>query len=74
MTGLFYKLLFNGLLACGGVVSLIIGIIVYRKMWLGGKSFAELGGEGNAVIFMGVLVGLSFFMAWRIKAARNKLD
>ena len=74
MAGLFYKLLYNGLLACAGVVSLIITILVYRKMWVGGKSFADLGNEGNVVIFMVVLVVLSLLMAWRIRKAHNRLD
>ena len=74
MTGLFYKLLYYGLLVCGGFVSLIIAVVVWRKMWIDGKSFAELGNEGNVIIFMVVLVVVSFFMAWRIKRAKDQLD
>ena len=74
MTGLFYKILYNGLLACGGFVSLIIAIIVWRKMWLGGKTFAELGSEGNVIVFMIGLVVISFLIAWRIKKAKDRLD
>ena len=74
MTEFFYKLLYRGLLACGGIVVAIIGIILWRRMWLGGKSFAELGTEGNGVIFMAVLAFLAFFMAWRIKRAQNRLN
>jgi len=73
MTELFYKLLYRGLLACAAIISAIIGLILWRRMWVGGKSFAELGTEGNGVIFMMVLVALSFFIAWRIKSAHNKL-
>ncbi len=74
MTDFFYKLLYRGLLACGGIVGAIIAIILWRRMWVGGKSFAELGTEGNGVIFMAVLVFVSFFMAWRIKRAQNQLN
>ena len=73
MTGLFYKILYSGLLLCGGLVSSIIATIVWRKMWMDGKSFADLGSEGNVIIFMAVLVAISFFMAWRIKKAKDKL-
>jgi len=73
MTGLFYKILYSGLLLCGGLVSSIIATIVWRKMWMDGKSFADLGSEGNVIIFMAVLVVISFFMAWRIKKAKDKL-
>ncbi|HFC05634.1 MAG TPA: hypothetical protein ENJ55_07995 [Rhizobiales bacterium] len=73
MTELFYKLLYKGLLACAGIISAIIAIILWRRMWVGGKSFAELGTEGNGVIFMAVLVGLSVLIAWRIKKAHGKL-
>jgi len=74
MTELFYKLLYRGLLACGGIIAAIIGFILWRRMWIGGKSFAELGTEGNGVIFMAVLVALSFFIAWRIKTAHTNLQ
>jgi len=74
MTGLFYKLLYYGLLACGGFVSLIIALVVWRKMWLDGKTFDQLGSEGNVIIFMTVLVVISFVMAWRIKRAKDRLD
>ena len=73
MTGLFYKILYNGLLLCGGLVSSIIAIIIWRKMWMDDKSFADLGSEGSVIIFMAVLVVISFFMAWRIKKAKDKL-
>jgi len=74
MTGLFYKILYSGLLLCGGLVSLFIAIVVWRKMWLDGKTFSELGSEGNVIIFMVGLVVISFFMAWRIKKAKDRLD
>jgi len=74
MTGLFYKLLYNGLLACAGIISLIIATIVWRKMWLADKSFAELGKDGNAIIFMSVLAVFCGVIAWRIKKARDQLD
>ncbi len=74
MTEFFYNLLYKGLLACGLIISAIIGLILWRRMWVGGKSFAELGTEGNGVIFMAVLVFLSFLMAWRIKKAHGKLQ
>ncbi len=74
MAGLFYKLLYNGLLTCGGIISAIIALILWRRMWKGGKSFSELGTEGNAVIFLAVLVLLCFFIAWRIKRAQNRLQ
>jgi len=73
MTGLFYKILYKGLLLCGGLVSSIIAIIIWRKMWMDDKSFADLGSEGSVIIFMAVLVVISFFMAWRIKKAKDKL-
>ena len=71
---LFYKALFAGLVVCGGVVSLIGSIIVWRKMYLAGKSFAELGSDGNALIFMGVLALICFAIAWRIRVAKKKLS
>lgn len=70
----FYKLLFNGLLACSGIVSLIIAVILWRRMWVEGKAFSELGTEGNGVIFMAVLVAISLLIAWRIKKAKAKLN
>ena len=71
---LFYKALFAGLVVCGGVVSLIYSIIVWRKMYLADKSFAELGSDGNALVFMGVLALICFAIAWRIRVARKKLS
>ena len=73
MEGLFYKALYFGLLACGGVVSLIASIIVWRKMYLADKSFADLGNDGKALVFMGVLAVISFAIAWRIKRTQKKL-
>lgn len=73
MADLFYKLLYRGLLACGGIIAGIVGIILWRRMWVGGKSFDQLGTEGNAVIFMAVLVFLCFVIAWRINVAQKKL-
>ncbi len=74
MAELFYKLLYNGLLACAGIVSLIIAIIIWRKMWVAGKTFAELGQDGNAIMFMSVLVVLCGLIASRIKKARERLE
>ena len=51
----------------------ILGIIVWRKMWVGGKTFEQLGNEGNVMIFIAVLTVLSLIIAWRIKVAQNKL-
>jgi len=73
LTEFFYKVLFGGLLACAGLMSFILGIIVWRKMWVGGKTFEQLGTEGNVMIFIGVLTVLSLAIAWRIKVAQNKL-
>lgn len=74
MAELFYTLLSRGLLVCGGIISAIIATILWRRMWVGGKSFSELGTEGNVVIFMSVLVLLCLFIAWRIKSAQNQLN
>ena len=70
----FYKVLFNGLLACAGLMGTILGIIIWRKMWVGGKTFEQLGNEGNVMIFIAALTVVSLVIAWRIKVAQNKLE
>jgi tetrahydromethanopterin S-methyltransferase subunit E len=74
LTGLFYTILYRGLLACSAIIGLIVSLVVYRKMWRGGKSIAEMGNEGNVLIFMIALIALSLLIAWRIKLAMKKLD
>ncbi len=55
-------------------MTFILSVIVWRKMWVGGKSFEQLGTEGNVMIFIAVLTIISLAIAWRIKVAQNKLD
>ena len=73
MSELFLKLLFGGLMACGGIVFLIAGLVMYKKVWLAGKTFASLGGEANVVIFMIVLAAACLLLAWRVKVLQNRL-
>ncbi len=71
---LVYTFVAGGIALVGGIVSLIIAIIIWRKMWVAGKTFAELGQDGNAIMFMSVLVVLCGLIASRIKKARERLE
>ena len=73
MSELFLRLLFGGLTGCAAIVSMIAGLVLYRKVWLTGNTFASLGSEGNVVIFMGVLVAACLLLAWRVKAMQKRL-
>lgn len=70
----FYKLLSRGLLAVSAVLALIVGVIFWRKMYVGGKTFAELGSEGNVVIFMIGLIVVALLIAWRIRVAEKAIE
>jgi len=72
MAGLFYRILFGGLLACAGLLSMILGIVLYRKWWLPGISFQELGSEGRVINFMGILTVLCLVLAGFIRRAGRK--
>lgn len=43
-------------------------------MYVGGKSFAELGTEGNVVLFMIGLIVVSLLIAWRIRVAEKAIE
>lgn len=69
----FYKLLCRGLIAVSGVLALIVAVIFWRKMYVAGKTFQELGSEGNVVLFMIGLIVVSLLIAWRIWVAEQAL-
>lgn len=67
VTRLFYKALSGGLFACAAILALIIVIVLWRKVWLPGKAFFDLGTEANVVLFMGALTVVCLIGGWIIR-------